>query len=343
MKHIGLDLSSTSIEACVLNARGIRILSRRIRSREKDMVEFVRSIPGPKRVVIEESQMADWVARCLIPHVDELIRCQPQHNRLISESENKHDKQDALSLAELLFMNKLKPVHHPDPEFRNLRELVRAYWLSSAGLTRAKNQLKSFFLFNGLHCVGEKVYSSAYREHYLSELRKRSGNTELAKVFFKRVEHAREAKAAHILLLRKGSKGVRRELRVLKSIPGIGFIGAITLVAYLERGWRFRNKRKLWRYSGLALRRHETAGKGTRSASREGNRHVKNVLMTAVASLATRDEDSNALTKMIYQGLRQGIDPDRVRRNLARKIVVLAQCFLRSKQEYDDGRVAVSM
>lgn len=342
MKHIGLDLSSKTIEACVLDSRGIAILSRKVRSREKDMVDFIESIRGPKRVVIEESQMADWVARCLIPHVDELIRCQPQHNRLISESENKHDKQDALSLAELLYMNKLKPVHHPDPQFRDLRELVRAYWLSSAGVTRVKNQLKSFFLFNGLHCAGEKVYSPAHREHYLSELKIRSGNTELAKLFFKRVEQAREIKAEHILLLRKGSPGVKEELRVLRSIPGIGFIGAMTLVAYLERGWRFHNKRKVWRYSGLSIRRRETAGKGTRSASREGNRHVKNVLMTAVASLETRDENSNALTKMIHEELRQGMDPDRVRRNVARKIVVLAQCLLRSKQEYDDARIAVS-
>lgn len=55
---------------------------------EEALVEVIKRIPGEKRVVLEESQMADWVTRVLRPHVREIIRSQPQHNRLISRAEN---------------------------------------------------------------------------------------------------------------------------------------------------------------------------------------------------------------------------------------------------------------
>jgi len=131
---------------------------------------FFIGIPGPKRAVLEESQMADFVARIIEPLVQEVIRCQPQHNRLISESEQKYDAQDSHSLAELLYLNKLKSVHHPDWVYRRLREAVRHYWMCSREMTRNKNRLKTFFLFNGIHCTGEWVYSPRHRGGYLTQL-----------------------------------------------------------------------------------------------------------------------------------------------------------------------------
>ena len=95
MKHIGMDVHSTTTDACVRNGRGVIVLRRRIRTTQSELIDFVASIQGQKRVVLEEDQMADWVTRLLQPHVDEVIRCQPQYNKLISGSEDKCDKMDA--------------------------------------------------------------------------------------------------------------------------------------------------------------------------------------------------------------------------------------------------------
>jgi len=113
MKHIELDTHSTTTLATVLNDRGRRILRRQIPTREYDLIDLMRSISGPKRVALEKSQLADYVTRLIAPYVTEVIRCQPQHNRLISESENKCDEEDSHTVAELLYLNKLKSVHHP--------------------------------------------------------------------------------------------------------------------------------------------------------------------------------------------------------------------------------------
>lgn len=339
MKHIGLDVHSTTTLATVLNNRGRKIMHRQIRTRECELIDFIKSIPDPKRVALEESQVSDFVTRILEPYTEEIIRCQPQHNRLISTSEDKCDITDSYNLAELLYLNKLKPVHHPDWIYRQLREGVRSYWTSSRDLTQVKNRLKAFYLFNGIHCQGTKVYSKRTRKQYVERLRRCSGNLNLLELNYQSLDFFREKKAKHVRLLRALAKPFQDDVNRLKSIPGIGSIGAYTLLAYLENGWRIPNKRKLWQYCGIGIRKHESNRKGRRGASRKGNRYLKNVLMTAATTISANRRSDNALAWRWHARKDAGVASDRVRRDTARKIAVLAQHVLRFKEQYDDGRI----
>lgn len=339
MKHIGLDVHCTTTVVNILNDQGRSILRRQIPTKEVDLVDFMRSIPGPKRVALEESQMADFVARSIEPYVKEVIRCQPQHNRLISDSEDKCDPLDALRIAELLYLNKLKSVHQPSWVYRQLREGVRCYWSASRDLSMAKNRLKAFYLFNGIHCTGRKAYSKRQQQVYREELKRRSGNLNLLDLKYQLLDSIRAHKAQHIRELRKLSSQLKDDVARVASIPGIGFIGACTLVAYLENGWRIPNKRRLWRYCGISIRKHQSNNKGYQGASKTGNRYLKNVLMTAAAGISARRQADNALTQAWQAGQASGIDFARLRRNMARTVAVLAQHLLRFKEMYSDDRV----
>ena len=236
MKHIGMDVHSTTTDACVRNSRGVPVLQRRIRTTQKEMINFIAEIKGPKRVVVEEDQMADWVTRLLQPHVDEVIRCQPQYNKLISGSEDKCDKMDAKSLSELLYLDRIKPVHHPEMIYRTLREAVRAYWVASRELTRAKNRLKGWYLFNGSHESGDTIYSERNRYKHLEAMQQQGCNTELAELLYEQMNTCRQLKAKHILIMRKTAQPVKGLVRLLMTIPAIGPISAYTLVSLLEDG-----------------------------------------------------------------------------------------------------------
>lgn len=342
MKHIGMDVHSTTTSITVLNHRGRKIMQRTIPTREFDFIDFFRSIEGPKQVVLEESQMADCVTRWIEPLVQRAIRCQPQHNRSISESENKSDRQDSHSLAELLYMDKLKTVHHPAWEYRQLREGVRAYWTTSRDLTRARNRLKAFCLYNGVHCVGDKIYSKRHGDRYRRELKGHAANLNLLALNYEYVDFCRQRKAAHIKLMRQLVQPYREEIRCLESIPGIAFIGAFTLLAYLEGGWRLRNKRKLWQYCGIGIRRHNSNNVKREGACWTGNRYLKNVLFTAVCSIAAGRTPDNALARFWQAGMVERVPVARLRRNLARKIAVVAQRVLRFKEKYDDERIVTT-
>lgn len=335
MKHIGMDVHRATTDMVVLNGRGQESLRRRVETREEALVEALKSLPGEKRVALEESQMADGVTRALRPHVSEIIRSQPQHNRLISQAENQDDYLDALHLAQLLYMNQLKAVHHPSEVYLQLREAVRAYWRSSGEVTRSKNHVKVFLLFHGIPYEKDEPYGLRHREKFREAIRRQRANLELAECWWLKLEQARQMKARFLKLLRQGSKPVRGRVRPLQTIPGIGFISACTLVAYLEDGWRFHNKRQAWQYAGLGVSRHLSAGKGTENASRSGNRALKNVLLTAAITVSLQPEHSG-LGRLWLRGIQRGQDPRRVRRTVGRKILVVAQHLLRSQKEYQD-------
>ena len=338
MKHIGMDVHSTTTDACVRNGKGKIILQRQIRTTQKELINFIAGIEGQKRVVVEEDQMADWVARLLQPHVNEVIRCQPRYNKLISASEDKCDKVDARSLSELLYLNRIKSVHHPEMKYRILREAVRAYWIASRDLTRAKNRLKGWYLFNGLYQCERSIYAARNREKQLKEMRQEGRNTELAELLYEHMDACRQLKAKHIRVMRKTALPVNEPVQLMMTIPAIGPISAYTLVSLLEDGWRIPNKRKLWRYAGLSLRRYESNNFGIKGASKTGNRLLKRVLMSAAITIIAQG-DSNGLLALWERDIRKNVDPKRARRNLARKIAVIAQHLLRSKQEYIDERI----
>jgi len=339
MKHIGMDAHSTTTTLTVLNSRGREIAHTRIPTRDAALVDFFESIPGQKRVALEESPVADWVTRVIQPHVSEVIRCLPQHNRLISESEKKCDREDSRSLANLLFLNRLKPVHHPAEIYRDLREGVRSYWKASSELTRARNRLKAFFAFNGIQCQDEQVYLVRSRKEYGEKLAKRGGNSDLLKLLYLQLDRMVESKAMHLRLLRELGKPVRESIQLLQTIPAIGEIGAHTLAAYLENGWRIPNKRKLWQYCGIGLRQHQSDGTGYQAASLNGNRLLKNTLMTAASCIIAMGHDRNALCRLLRRDEATGVPIARSRRNLARKTAVIAQHVLRYEEEYDDAKV----
>ncbi len=197
-------------------------------------------------------------------------------------------------------------------------------------------------MFNGIHCEGKKVYSRKDRARYRERLHGRLGNLNLLDLHYRNMDFCRDRKAEHIRVLRKVAEGFQEEVQRLRTIPGIGPIGAYTVVAYLEDGWRIPNKRRVWQYCGIGIRRHESAGKGHKRASQTGNRYLKNVLMTAVSSIAARRVPDNALTQRWQAGVAVHVASDRVRRNLARKVVVLAQYLLRFKEQYNDERVVTT-
>jgi transposase len=236
-------------------------------------------------------------------------------------------------------MDKLKEVHHAPWEYRQLREGVRAYWTASRDLAQTKCRLKAFYLFNGIHCAGDKVYSLRYRSIFAEQAEKRSANIQILAQLYLQLDFCRLKKAEHIKILKGLVKPFHQEAKNLKTYPGIGFIGSCTLIAYLENGWRLKNKRKLWKYCGVGVRRHESAGKGYRKASRKGNRYVKDVVMTAAATIANRRMADNALTRMWREKTAAGVAGDRLKRNIARKVAVIAQRSLRFKEGYKDERM----
>ena len=145
MQNLGLDVHSMNFVSAHVNGRGKFCRQYEWPTTAKNLIEVVGQAPGPKRLVVEESHLAQWTKHVLELYVDELIVCDPKHNRWISAADFADDKTSALKLALLLHGGFLKPIRHPDDVGAELRCLFLHYYDLNRHITRFKNMLKATF------------------------------------------------------------------------------------------------------------------------------------------------------------------------------------------------------
>lgn len=337
MNYIGLDVHrNTTSVSVVKNGKEIRSLE--IATTDESIRAVLRAIPGPKSVAVEEGVFADWVYRLAQASVEKVVICNPKWNRLVSEAEDKDDPVDAYRLALLLWMNQLRPVQHPSREGQKFKEAVIAYWQAHTDLTRAQNRLKFQFLRRGIPVEGDGLYRVAGREAWGQRFEQAWGDPSLVESLWRQADFFRRQKAERLKMIRGLSSPFREPIRSIQSIPGVGPIVAMTLVALLADPFRFANKRRLWKYCGLSVRCKTSAGKrlGRKKRSREGNPLLKGVLgIAAQAALRSKDND---LAHYGAQLENEGLGAAGIRRSLSRKIAVLAVTLWKKKERFRNGR-----
>ena len=129
----------------------------------------------------------------------------------------------------------------------------------------------------------------------------------------------------------------------LRQIPSFGPIRAALAVALIQTPHRFRTKRQLWAYSGLALETR-TSGEycyvrgqlrrskkqiSIRGLNKDHNHDLKGLFKAAATGRVYSRED-------FYQrSLAKGIQPTMVRLTLARKIAAIALTLWKKGENFD--------
>jgi transposase len=334
MNCIGLDVHQTSTFGSVVR-EGREVFRFEVATQAEDLQKAIGQIEGAKRVAVEEGNLSDWCKRTLEGVVNEVIICDPRWNRLISEGEDKVDPVDAYRLGLLLWLGQLRPVYHADLELQQLKEAVISYWQSSADLTRAKNRLKSQFARRGLAIKDASVYREEGFQRARQQLEESWGQTQIVDSLFEQVSFSRQQQAERLRHLRQQQRNHLPILRQLRTIPGVGPIVAVTFFSFIGDPWRFANKRKLWKYCGLAVKHPFSGGRrtGYPRRSQQYNRKLKHVLGIATQA-ALRCQNGNSLAQTGQLLVQQGKAASAVRRTLSRKIAVIAWSIMKDPQPY---------
>src|SRR6202171_5474660 len=249
-KYIGMDVHQASISIAVSDAAGKVLMECILETKAATVLEFIRGLRGSLWVTFEEGTSAAWLYDLLKPHVTKVVVCDPRKNALLKAG-NKNDRVDARKLSELLRARLLTPVYHGDSGVRTLRELSRCYLTVTKDLTRVMNRTKALYRSWAIPCAGEKVYSPRQRNAWLEKLSQvgvRRRAEQLYQQLDALVQIRREARRE---LLTESQRHPATPL--LRQIPLLGPIRVALLIALLQTPHRFRTKRQLWAYSGLAL------------------------------------------------------------------------------------------
>src|SRR6266566_1126111 len=161
-KYIGMDVHQASISIAVSDAAGKVLMECILETKAATVLEFIQGLRGSLWVTFEEGTWAAWLYDLLRPHVTEVVVCDPRKNALLKVG-NKNDRMDARKLAELLYLNRLKPVYHGEHGVRALKELSRSYLAISGDQARVMTRIKALYRSWAIPCAGKQVYAARYR------------------------------------------------------------------------------------------------------------------------------------------------------------------------------------
>src|SRR5216683_424758 len=294
-------------------------------------------------VTYEEGTWAAWLYDLLKPRVAKLVVCNPRKNALLKDG-NKNDRIDARKLADLLRGNHLKPVYHGETGVRMLGELARSYLTIVKDLTRVMNRLKAVYRSWAIPCAGRDVYYTRHRAEWLGKIRE-AGVRRRAEQLYQQLDmlqHLRQ-QARRELLAESRKHAITARLR---QIPSLGPIRSSLAVALIRTPHRFRTKRELWAYSGLALETR-TSGEhcfvngqlrrskkqiSIRGLNKDHNHDLKGLFKGA----ATRASIQPGPFQDFYQrSLAKGIKPTMARLTLARKIAAITLTLWKKGEDFD--------
>jgi transposase len=346
-KYVALDVHQATTVASVRDDSGRLIARSILETRGPALMEFFGGMRGALHIAFEEGTQSQWLHDLLMPIADRVVVCD---GRRVRREGNKGDRVDADRLSELLRLGGLHPVYHGSTHLSDLKELTRAYRSLVEDSTRVMLRTKALFRARAIPTPGSAVYRVADREEWLSVLRDR-GVRFRAETLFAELDLLRDlrpkAKARMIAEARRD-----RAWRVLQTIPFFGPVRVALLLATIGNPWRFRTKRQLWAYSGLAVVTWSSADhlfvEGqpvrrsraplTRGLNRNHNPVLKGVFKgAAVAAMARPGPLQDFYDSLVARGLREEL----ARVTLARKLSAIALRLWKKGELYDPTKLTL--
>lgn len=203
-----------------------------------------------------------------------------------NEKRRKTDKIDSKKLARELNSGTLDGIYVPSEEDESLRVLNRLRMQLTKDQTRLKNRIKSLLDFIGIKIPENhelQHWSRKFIDH-LSQLEMKHKTTKIA--LEKLIGNLKQVRTELCDIIKnqravaREQNNIQRTIEHLQSIPGIGFITAITLYTEIIDIMRFSKIDKLCSYVGLIPAVASSGEKErTLGLSNQQNKFLRNMLI----------------------------------------------------------------
>ena len=345
-KYIGLDVHQATISVAVLDSTGKLVMESILETKAATILEFFAGLRGTLSVTFEEGTWAAWLHDLLKPRVAKLVVCNPRKNALLKDG-NKSDRIDAHKLAELLpeqaqlglpWRDRRAHAARASPELPDHRQRSEPSHVSvESGLSQ---------LGDPLCRPGRLLYPSSSRVAGQDQGSRRPSPRRRLYQQLDMLQYLRQ-QARRELLAESRKHAITVKLR---QIPSLGPIRSALAVALIQTPHRFRTKRQLWAYSGLALKTRTSAEycyvKGglrrskkqisIRGLNKDHNHDLKGLFKGA----ATRASVLPGPFQDFYQrSLAKGIKPTMARLTLARKIAAITLTLWKKGENFDADKL----
>jgi transposase len=223
------------------------------------------------------------------------------------EKQTKTDKIDSRKLARELENKTLKSIYIPDEAHQQLRALRRLRYRQTQNLTRVKNRIKGHLYLNGIS-IPSHAECSHWSGKFIQWLESLQFSNPAGKdyllICIEELKTCRERIANIVRLLRYycNQFEISELIGCFRSIPGIGFITAITFYSEIMDIYRFKKLDTMSSYVGLVPMVHSSGDhKWSGHLTYRKNSYLRHMLIEA-SWIAVRKDPAmllcfNELTK----------------------------------------------
>ena len=303
MHFIGLDVHKKTIAYCAKTADGTIVDEGTIQALRPELKAWAAARPAPWKGTLEA----------------------------ITRAKKKSDKLDGRKLSDLTRVNMVPRVWMPPRQQRELRRLLRFRHRLVEQAVWNKNRIATLLMELGEPYTKSKLHTKKYFEPFVDQLEACETDLLLLGVSRDRVE-------ATLSIVRKIENkllthpSLAKRVELLRTIPGVGAITALTWALEIGEVKRFDKIDQAVSYCGLCSRLNESAGKSRRGPlSKQRNGHLQHVRIEA-AKLAPRWNDQ--LARLHADEVARG-HRNQATLALARKLVALLLAVDRRGTAYE--------
>ena len=286
MYYTGIDLHKETSFITTVDEKGKTVAKANLPNNRDLILKYFGDLGGETQIVIESTASWYWLYDLLTGGGFQVMISNPAKTKAIASAKIKNDKMDSHMLAQLLRSDLVAPVHVSNLKTRELKELLRHRARLVRDTTRMKNRIHHLLLKNN-HQVPLSDLFGARGLDYLSRLSlpdypkpQLQSYLTLYGQLLEQIEPL--SKTIH----QRAKEDPRAKL--LMSIPGIGPLIAMTLVAEIEDISRFPSCRHLASYAGLVPSLEASGGKERKGRiTKQGSPYLRTALIEA-AQVASR-------------------------------------------------------
>lgn len=264
MLHTGIDLHKRTCVLATVNDDGDLVAEAELRCHRPTLARYFAALPEPHAATVEATSGWYWLADLLATEGVTLSLAHAKFLKAIAYAKVKTDAVDARTLAQLLRVGLIPEAHMIAPELRPLRDVMRTRLRLVQKEVGARNSITRLFEKYNVRSVAD-----------LPELVQLQAACHQAQVELLRDQIRTLEKSLHPHLV--PDPDVQR----LLAIPGIGKIGAFTLVLEIDGIERFSTERHFFSYCRLVPGAANSAGRDRHRRSKDGNKYLKIVFTNA--------------------------------------------------------------
>lgn len=284
MYYTGIDLHKKTSFFTTVDPKGKVVARANLLNVEENLLNYFGTLKEDTKIVIESMASWHWLYDLLTGQDFDVVISNPLKTKAIASAKIKNDKVDSHMLAQLLRADLIATVHVSSLKTRKLKELLRHRARLVRDATRMKNRIRMLMMKNNLSSPVSDLFGVRGMK-YLKEVQLPIYHRQQLKSYLKLYGHlTKQIEPLTSRIKRLAQRDPMAQL--LMTIPGIGFINAMSIIAEVEDISRFPSYRHLASYAGLVPSLDASADKSrTGRITKQGSPYLRTALVEAAQTI----------------------------------------------------------